>query len=136
MFWHFRNVSFENINVDSEIPFLFCEVVSGRGASMQSKKTTLSVHLNGSVHDKLFTQTALYKWLCRWRSSSSAWASFVWFFKYISFNVVKISSVSSALLSHPVFWPASLCELAEMGPMETLFLFYHFVFLDFSQQLW
>lgn len=32
---------------------------------LQSEKTTRSVHLNGSVHDKLFTQTALCKWLCR-----------------------------------------------------------------------
>lgn len=38
---------------------------------LQSEKTTRSVHLNDSVHDKLFTQTALCKWLCRWRSSSS-----------------------------------------------------------------
>lgn len=29
------------------------------------KAKTLSVHVNGSVRDKLFTQTALCKWLCR-----------------------------------------------------------------------
>lgn len=76
-----------------------------------------TVHLSGSVHDKLFTQTALCKWLRRWRNKSSVWACF--FKIYISFYVVKISSVFYSVLLIQLFCSASLCQLAETGQWKT-----------------
>ncbi len=64
------------------------------------------VHLSGSVHDKLFTQTALCKWLRRWRNKSSVWACF---FKYIFPFMWWRSPLSSTLCCSSSSFARPLC---------------------------
>lgn len=113
LFCHFRNVSFQSINVSIELiqkDHIYIPVrLFEKRCVCASKWTACSC---GSVNEKLFTQTALCKFLCWWQSSSSVWECFLNIFPFMWWRI------RLCLLCRFVSY-LSLCELAETSRMET-----------------